>query len=82
LCTCAAWMAGQGVSASKLNPSEKRAMELNPAVVLVSVKYQVNGRFKVGGETVPLGPSPSEARGAVPSSLESCCPPTGELFPR
>jgi hypothetical protein len=49
-------MAGQGVSASKLNPSEKRAMESNPAVVLGSVMYEVNGRFQVGGETVFFGP--------------------------
>ena len=57
LLTCASWMAGSGFGASRLNPAEKRAMELNPAVVLVSVKYQVNGRFQVGDEALTFGPS-------------------------
>jgi len=57
LCMCAAGIVAPGFSASRLNPAEKRAMELNPAVVLVSVKYQVNGKFQVGGETVSFGPA-------------------------
>ncbi len=57
LCLSAGWIAAPGFSASRLNPAEKRAMELNPAVVLVSVKYQVNGKFEVGSETVTFGPA-------------------------
>jgi len=57
LCLSAGWIAAPGFSASRLTPAEKRAMELNPAVVLVSVKYQVNGKFEVGGETVTFGPA-------------------------
>jgi S1-C subfamily serine protease len=57
LCLSAGWIVAPGFSASRLNPAEKRAMELNPAVVLVSVKYQVNGKFEVGSETVTFGPA-------------------------
>lgn len=57
LCLCAVCIAAPGFGASRLNPAEKRAMELNPAVVLVQVKYNVNGQFQVGGDTVSFGPS-------------------------
>ncbi len=55
--TCASLAADAGYGATRLNPSEKRAMELSPAVVLISVKYQVNGRFQVGDEALTFGPS-------------------------
>ena len=57
LCLCAGWLAAPGFGASRLSPGEKRAMELNPAVVLVQVKYNVNGQFQVGSDTVSFGPS-------------------------
>src|SRR5579864_1051702 len=54
---CASCIAAPGWAASRLNPAEKRAMELNPGVVLVQVKYNVNGQFQVGSDTVSFGPS-------------------------
>jgi S1-C subfamily serine protease len=63
LCLCAAWCAAPGFSASRLNPAEKRAMELNPAVVKVSVKYNVSGTFLVGNETIQFGPATVGATG-------------------
>ncbi|HLG98058.1 MAG TPA: trypsin-like peptidase domain-containing protein [Bryobacteraceae bacterium] len=50
--------------ASRLNPAEKRAMELNPAVVLVQVKYSVNGQFQVGGDIVSFPATPVGGSGS------------------
>src|SRR5271165_1361967 len=55
-CLCAASLASSGFGASRLNSAEKRTMELNPAVVKVSVKYNVSGTFLVGSETIQFGP--------------------------
>jgi len=55
-CLCAALFVAPGFGASRLNPAEKRTMELNPAVVKVSVKYNVSGTFLVGSETIQFGP--------------------------
>lgn len=55
-CLCVASLAAPGFGASRLNPAEKRTMELNPAVVKVSVKYNVSGTFLVGSETIQFGP--------------------------
>jgi len=46
LLTCAAWMVGSVFGASRLLESEKRTIELTPAVVLVDVNYQITVRFR------------------------------------
>lgn len=56
VCLCSALLAAPGFGASRLNSAEKRTMELNPAVVKVSVKYNVSGAFSVGSETIQFGP--------------------------
>jgi serine protease Do len=46
---CAALIAQSAVGAPRLNPAEKRTMELKPAVVLITVHYQVAVRLRVDG---------------------------------
>ena len=43
---CALVLAGSVFGASRLIPSEKRSLELSPAVVLVDVSYQVTVKFQ------------------------------------
>ncbi|HLK17870.1 MAG TPA: trypsin-like peptidase domain-containing protein [Bryobacteraceae bacterium] len=52
LSLCAALIA-QAALGARLNPAEKRTLELKPAVVLITVHYQVAVRFKVNGS--PFG---------------------------
>ena len=56
LCFCAALIAPLAPCASRLNPAEKRTLQLRPAVVLISIHYQVLVRLKFDGlpYTVPL----------------------------
>ena len=53
---CATVLAGIASSAPRLIESEKRSLELRPAVVLVSVRYEVSGRFQLGSEAFTFGP--------------------------
>lgn len=53
LSLCAALIAQAALAAPRLNPAEKRTLELKPAVVLITVHYQVAVRFKVNGS--PFG---------------------------
>jgi serine protease Do len=52
LSLCAVLIA-QAALGARLNPAEKRTLELKPAVVLITVHYQVAVRFKVNGS--PFG---------------------------
>ena len=48
LSLCAALIAQSARGAPRLNPAEKRTMELRPAVVLIKINYKVSFRFRVG----------------------------------
>jgi serine protease Do len=49
LALCAVLNTRSVAGAGRLNPAEKRTLELKPAVVLITVHYQVAVRFKVDG---------------------------------
>src|SRR5260370_37906230 len=44
---CATLIAGSVFGASRLNEAEKRTLKLSPAVVLVSVTFQVTAKFTI-----------------------------------
>src|SRR5258708_35527051 len=54
LCTCATLLAGSVFGASRLNEAEKRTLKLSPAVVLVSVTFQVTAKFTVDESRLQL----------------------------
>jgi serine protease Do len=49
LSLCLALTTGCILAAARLNPAEKRTLELKPAVVLITVHYEIFVRFKVNG---------------------------------
>ena len=56
--------AGLVFGASRLLPSEKRTYELTPAVVLVSVSYQVTARFQIDDTPLELDGIPYGSTGS------------------
>ena len=57
LLICTSLEPGWGLAASRLNPEQRRILELSPAVVFVSVHYGVMGTYHVGDEEVNFGPT-------------------------
>src|SRR5260370_20723157 len=51
---CAILIAGSVFGASRLNEAEKRTLKLSPAVVLVSVTFQVTAKFTVDESRLQL----------------------------
>jgi len=64
LYSCAALFAGLVFGASRLLESEKRTMELSPAVVLVTVSYQVTARFTIDDTPLELDGIPYGSTGS------------------
>ena len=61
---CALLFATSAFSASRLNPAEKQTLELTPAVVLVTVSYQVTARFNINGTQLELEGIPYASTGS------------------
>ena len=51
---CAALVVASALGAPRLNPAEKRTLELQPAVVLITVRYNVAVRLIVDGVPHPF----------------------------
>jgi serine protease Do len=64
LCSCATLLAGVTFGASRLIDSEKRALKLRPAVVLVSVSFQVTARFTIDDTPLELDGIPYGSTGS------------------
>ena len=64
LCSCAALFAGLVFGASRLLESEKRTLELSPAVVLVTVSYSVTARFTIDDTPLELDGIPYGSTGS------------------
>lgn len=54
LCLCATLIAAPVFGASRLNEAEKRTLKLSPAVVLVSVTFQVTAKFTIDESRLQL----------------------------
>ena len=55
LALCAALIAQSAFSAPRLNPAEKRTMELKSAVVLLTVHFEVGARLRINGNPYNYG---------------------------
>jgi len=61
---CVLLLANSAFSASRLNPAEKQTLALTPAVVLVTVSYQVTARFTINNTPLELDGIPYGSTGS------------------